>query len=63
MDEQLVNYLRDRLFEAHTALLETEQRLSDVDMIDDAQRSLARVNKAITSALQRLNENSVAEGE
>ncbi|MFI5035459.1 MAG: hypothetical protein ACHQFZ_04570 [Acidimicrobiales bacterium] len=62
MEEELTAYILARLHEALTAIVETEQRIGDDPQNDDAQRSLARSEKAVTSALKRLEPN-IAEGE
>jgi hypothetical protein len=63
MDDGLVAYLLDRLHEAEKAILETEHRIGGVPLNDDAQRSLTRAQKAVSSALKRLDPNSDVEDE
>ena len=55
MNNELVTHVFDLLCDAKTAIVETEHRIGGDPNNGDARRSLARVRKAVTSALKLLD--------
>ena len=55
MDEELLAYIVDRLYEADRELETTKFRIGNDPSESDARRSLGRAQKAVSSALKRLD--------